>query len=584
MIRKLVRQMLTAQIFSALTVSLCLLIDNVMISRFLGQTGMAAYSLANPILLAIGALGSLLAAGVQVACSKSIGMGSQEETNAGYSSALLLGGAISVAFAVLVALFRSPLATAMGAGADGALFNETRDYLLGFGVGAPGSMGALVLVPFLQMAGQSNLLIVAVLSMTVADIALDLLNALVFHGGMLGMGLASSISYYLAMGVTAFYFCSQKCVYRFSWKSVSLRKIGELFRGGVPAGFNMASSVILVFILNRIFQTTGGEIAIAAYAVVSGIGNAANCITTGIGGVSLTLSGILFNEEDRIGLKELLELLFLCGVLLGLGMGILLLLAAPALVSVFIPADGIMKEMAVLGLRLFALGLIPCCLNNALKNMYQATGRVGLTEIISLLEGAILPAAAALILGLIFGTDGVWLHFAVGEALTLLLIGLYIRVKARALPWKKGAFLLLKEDFGVTDDRLLEGRIQSLQDVTAFVRAAEQFCLSMGETPSLSNKIALCIEEMAGNTIKHGFSQDQKEHHLSVRLLSKADSWILRFRDDCRPFDPIHYIPGSPEDALGIRLVLAITEKSSYTYSMNMNNLTLKLLRSPGSD
>ena len=51
MIRKLVRQMLTAQIFSALTVSLCLLIDNIMIGRFLGVQAIAAYGLANPIML-----------------------------------------------------------------------------------------------------------------------------------------------------------------------------------------------------------------------------------------------------------------------------------------------------------------------------------------------------------------------------------------------------------------------------------------------------------------------------------------------------------------------------------------------------
>ena len=55
MIRKLVRQMLTAQIFSALTVSLCLLIDNIMIGRFLGVQSLAAYSAANPVLLVIGA-------------------------------------------------------------------------------------------------------------------------------------------------------------------------------------------------------------------------------------------------------------------------------------------------------------------------------------------------------------------------------------------------------------------------------------------------------------------------------------------------------------------------------------------------
>ena len=46
MIRKLVRQMLTAQVLSALTVSLCLLIDSIMIGRFLGNDAMAAYGYA----------------------------------------------------------------------------------------------------------------------------------------------------------------------------------------------------------------------------------------------------------------------------------------------------------------------------------------------------------------------------------------------------------------------------------------------------------------------------------------------------------------------------------------------------------
>ena len=37
MIRKLIRQMLPAQIFSTLAVSLCLLVDNIMIGRYLGD-------------------------------------------------------------------------------------------------------------------------------------------------------------------------------------------------------------------------------------------------------------------------------------------------------------------------------------------------------------------------------------------------------------------------------------------------------------------------------------------------------------------------------------------------------------------
>ena len=45
MTKKLVGQMLAAQILSALTVSLCLLIDNLMIGRYLGEQALTAYGL-----------------------------------------------------------------------------------------------------------------------------------------------------------------------------------------------------------------------------------------------------------------------------------------------------------------------------------------------------------------------------------------------------------------------------------------------------------------------------------------------------------------------------------------------------------
>ena len=577
MIRKLVRQMLAAQIFSALTVSLCLLIDNIMIGRFLGEQAIAAYGLANPLLLAIGALGSLLAAGIQVACGKSLGKGSQEETNAGFSSAVAVTAGVSLAFMAAALIFRSPLATAMGAGSGGELFEQTRDYLAGFSIGAPGSMGALVLVPFMQMAGQSGLLIAAVLGMTVADIALDLLNVLVFHGGMFGMGLASALSYYAAMVIGAFYFLSKKCVFRFSLRQVSWRKIGELFSSGIPAGFNMASSVILVFLMNRIVRDVGGQSAVAAYTVISTIGNSANCITTGIGGVSLTLSGILFNEEDRTGLKELIRLLSRYAVMLGLAMGAVLLVFAPVFVSLFIPENGPTRDMAILGMRIFAAGLIPCCINNAVKNMYQVSGRAWLTEGICLLEGAFFPVAAAFVLTRFAGITGAWFYFAAGELLALIWIGIYVRLKTGKTPWTDGAYLLLKPDFGVAPENLLEKNIASMADVTAAAQEAEAFCLRHGQGARIGNHIALCIEEMASNTIQHGFEKDRKEHHLSVRVLCKPEHWVLRFRDDCGAFDPVHYVPEEEGDALGIRLVMAMAQEANYTYSLNLNNLMLKL-------
>ncbi len=575
MIKRIVRQMLTAQILSALTVSLCLLIDNIMIGRFLGEDAIAAYGLANPILLVIGAVGSMLAAGIQVACSKSLGKGSQADTDAGYSSAIALAGGVSLAVTLAVLLLRGPVATLMGAGTEGELYRQTRGYLAGFIIGAPGSMGALILVPFMQMAGQSNLLIAAVLSMTVADVGLDLLNVLVFHGGMFGMGLASSLSYYIAMAVGAVYFLSKKCVFRFSFRLVSRKKLAELVKGGVPSVFSMASSVFLIFIMNRILLGAGGKGAVAAFTVITTIGNASNCISTGMGGVSLTLSGILYNEEDRTGLRELLKLLTPRSVLLGAGVAALLIVFAPACVSLFLPNAGQTQAAAILGLRLFALGLIPCCVNTELRNLYLGTDRVYLTEIFSVLEGTVLPALVAFIFSRFMGVRGAWLYFLLGEALALLVLCGKVWLRAGRVSLNADDFLMLNPDFGVPPEALLERDIRAMADVAETARAAQEFCRSHGQDERTSARIALCIEEMASNTVEHGFAPDGRSH-LSIRIQNKGDRWVLRFRDDCTAFDPAHYVPRTTEGSdLGIKLVTAMADEIRYTYSLNLNNLTL---------
>ena len=577
MIKKLVRQMLTAQILSALTVSLCLLIDNIMIGRYLGERALTAYGLANPMLLVIGAVGSMLCAGAQVACSKSLGRGDQEETNVGYSSTVAAAAVFSLAFTALALLLRVPIARLLGAGKEPALLTDTSTYMAGFSIGAPATMGALVLVPFLQMAGQSNLLIVAVLGMTVADVAFDLLNVLVFHGGMFGMGLASALSYYVAMVIGGGYFLSKKCVFSFSLKRIKGRKVKELFANGVPTMFGMASSVAMVFAVNQILLNAGGKAAVAAFSVVTTLVNASNCISTGSGGVALTLSGVLSNEEDRGGLAELLRVMARYALVLGVVVTALLIAFARPCVELFIPYACESQTLAIQGLRIYALGLTFCCLSNVLRNCYQGTGRVRMMEAISVCANGALPILTALLFSLIAGVDGVWFLFMASEALTVLGVFAYVC-------WKKGRFttraediLLLREDFGVQPRDLLEGDPASLDEVMALSRAAETFCREHGGSGRMASHLALCVEEMGSNIVSHGFAEKGK-NRLSIRLQRKDGRWTLRFRDDCMAFDPVHHVSEeNGQESVGIRLAMRMADEARYTYSMNLNNLTLVL-------
>ena len=196
---------------------------------------------------------------------------------------------------------------------------------------------------------------------------------------------------------------------------------------------------------------------------------------------------------------------------------------------------------------------------------------------ISILEGAVFPALTAFIFSRFLNVTGAWLFFAGGELLTLLFVWILIYRKTGGIPWHGDYCLMLKNDFGAVKNETLEMQIHSLKEATAAAREAEQFCLKLGQTQRISNHIALCIEEMASNVIQYGFNKDSKDHHLSVRLLHKPDFWVLRFRDDCGAFDPVHFVPEKENQALGIRLVLGMAEEASYTYSMNLNNLALKI-------
>ncbi len=575
--KKMIRQLLLAQILATMTVTLCLLIDNVMINRFLGEQAIAAYELANPVLLISGAVAGLMATGVQVVCSRSLGEGSREETNRGYSSALALGLGIALVFMVLVLLFRDPIAGLMGAGSSQTLYDDTRNYMAGFVIGAPATVAALVLAPFLQMAGNSMLLVVAVLAMMITDIAADFLNVLVFHGGMFGMGLASSISYYVAVLIAMFYFLSKKCEFRFSFSLVTRKKMKELVLGGLPMAVGSLASVVLIFVLNQVLMRTGGAPAVAAYAIVNGIGGAANSISTGASGVMLTLTGVLYSEEDRNGLRELIRTMLRYAAVLGVATCLLVIFLAPTLIGIFLPDGGETCEMAVVGMRLFVLGLIPCCMFNVLKGYYQGSGRILFYEVISVLECGAIPALASVLLGLSFGTEGVWLYFVVAEALILIGTVGYAAFYARGCRDWKDAILMLREDFGVEPGQLMEAEIHSLEEAAGISAEAEHFCLEQGGDPVFANRVAVCVEEMASNTVQHGF-REGRENLLSVRIQHRNGRWVLRFRDDCRAFDPVSYVPPEgAEEALGLRLVLGMADDIRYTYLLSMNNLTIFL-------
>ena len=582
MIRRLFRQMLAAQIASAMTVTLCMLIDSVMIARCLGVDAAAAYGFAAPVLLAFAAPGAMISAGVQVVCSRTMGSGDREGSNACFTVSVALILAISALGLALVLCFAGPLCTLLGAGEPGPgnpVFSLTKDYLTGFILGVPAFLPAQIMVPFMQLSGKRGRLIAGVLLMTLCDVAFDLLNVFVFHGGTFGMGLASSLSYYTALLVCGAYFLRRDCLFRFSRKGLHADTLRAVLREGVPTVVNQLSLVLLVLLLNRILRSVGSNQAVAAYAVVSTLSNLCYAFSTGIGSVALMLAAVFIADEDRGSLRALTAAVCRSAVTLMSAVTLVMLLAAPLLVGLFLEDEPEVMALALRGLRLFSLCLVPCALNTGLKFFYQGIGRVRLMEVISVLQNLVLPALAALLLSRLLGTTGVWLAFLCGESATLLLICLYVRRRSGRAALDAEALSLLPAGFGAAPGDCYSCAVQSLADAAAASENAAAFCRAHGQGERMSFLVGLCIEELTVNIIRHGFGR--RRRNIDVLLVFRDGEGLIRIRDNCARFDPVHYLElhrnDDPTAHLGIRMVMAEAKDAAYLNSYGLNNLTLRL-------
>ncbi|MCR5475426.1 MAG: hypothetical protein K6F28_09525 [Lachnospiraceae bacterium] len=583
MIKRLFGQMMIAQVISSMTVTLCMLIDSIVICRFLGVDAMAAYGYTQPVLLAFAAPGAMISAGVQVVCGKTLGRGDREGSDSCFTVSVALTSAISLLGLILVLVFSGPLCTLLGAGRPepgNPVYYLTKDYLTGFIIGVPAFLTAQVMVPYLQMSGKRTRLVTAVVLMTVIDVALDLLNVLVIHGGIFGMGLASSLSYYAAVFIGIGCFVSKDRLFTLRRKGLSLNMLRLIVGNGIPTIINQLSLVFLILLLNNLLRSFGGNLAVAAYSVISTISNLCYAFCNGISSVALMMASIFCADKDRSSLYTLVRTMTKNAIVVLASVTLVVILGAGPIVFLFIENDPQVVNLATKGLRLFALCLVPCALNTTFKFYYQGIGRVRLMEGICVLQNFLLPSLSALVMGYLFGVTGLWLCFLCGEGAALVFICIYVWKSNKRVSLTAEDFALLPPSFTSPDERCFEYTIESDKGAVEASSKAIEFCLQHGEKKTTSALIGLCIEEMTYNTTRFGFDKGQK-NMIEVRLVIGDHEKIIRIRDNCIHFDPIHYHELHSDDDpiahIGIRTVVSTAKEAVYLNTFGLNNLTLRL-------
>ncbi|MDO4740418.1 MAG: MATE family efflux transporter [Eubacteriales bacterium] len=580
-IQSMFRKSLLVMIFSTITATIGMVVDGVIIGKLLGVDAMAAYGLAMPAFIVITAVGGILTSGVQALCAEKMAQGKMEEANQVFSMTCIAAIAFSLLLMVFLLPLSDPVAKLLGASGNSAyLLSDTSMYLRGLAFGVPAMLLSCSLQPIMQLDSDRVRVMIAVVVMTLVNILGDIVNVFVIHGGMFGMAMATSVSYFVGLGVHLLHFRKKTAVYRFKFSGINFAILRDILVIGVPTAITRVCNTLRTLVLNNMLIALSGTAAVAALSVQSNMNNLLGALAIGVGSAVLMISGVVVGEEDRTSAKVLVKTALVEGFVLSTILAAVLFVAAPAAVSVYVQDAPETAALAVKSVRYFAFSMPLHVVGMVLLNFLQGSRNTTLANIVTFGADFVLVIVAALALTPLLGTDGVWAAFPVGKALMLPLIFGLAWLFHKRMPKKAEDFLFLSDDFDVPEGNKIEARACEMSHVVEMSEKARNFCAAKGIEDKRAYYVALCIEEMAGNIIRYGFS-DGKAHSIDLRLLIKGDELIVRLRDDCQAFDPQKWLsihePEDPYANIGIRMVNSIAKSFEYMNTLETNNLLIKL-------
>lgn len=578
-VKKVFHKYLSVSIIATIAATLGMLIDGVVVSNFLGSSAMAAFGLAGPIFMIFTAISGVFSNGSISACAKYLGQDDTKKLNITFTAIILFSIVVSIILMGICMLFSIPIAQMLGA--KNELIQPTADYIRGLGMGAVPIVLSTIVLSYARIDGSPDIGMKSIITMSAVNISLDFANALVFKQGMLGMAVATSISYLAALLVACIHFKRPNNTLRFVKAEQLLKSVKTVTITGAPNAINRLCNMARTTVLNRLLLVVGGSMAVAALSIQSTLNSILGGVCLGVGSTMLLLSGIFYGEEDKRALVDTVKVSLRTGFFMTTIISIVGIILAKPIVMIFARGDAELMNMAIRALTMFLISLPFYTVSVVAMNFYQSTENLFMANFVCILDNFLLMVVFSGVLSVPFGLDGVWVSFILCELMMIVALFLVVRVRTGIWPKKIEDFLMISENVDQAVD--CELNLSLASDMSQVMKLSErigEFCSANGVEEQRSNVLSLAIEEMAGNVVKYAFN-DAKAHYMDIRILIKGDDIIFRMRDDGKYFNPLEqYQKQASDDSYtqnGIRLIHEMAKSMDYRNTVRLNNLIVRI-------
>lgn len=581
MIRKAFGRILIVNIAAMISNQLCLTIDSIVTGQFLGTNAVVAMGLLNPLNMSLNIICGLFGPGTGMVCSRFMGKADVKTVNKIFSTMIVITSAIAILTAALFWFGAPMLAQLSSFNQEGELITGMMsDYIRGFAPGILVKGLCLVMASIMALDGDPKRGLMHSLAILISDALLDLANVLIFHGGLFGMAMASSVSTFIGFFVLILHFFKKGHVVNFSMKEFSFIHAKDVLLAGFSTTIThfMLASRTLCF--NKILMGLGGSLAVASHSLAFSAFLPLYAVNLGALIATATVAGLFFGEENRRALtdsfKFAVKTLFKIFAVLTL----IYIIFAAQLARLFLGnGDAAVLMQAERFIRFIVVGNLFAVPIYCIAGFYLGEKKLKYNYVISILKDGVYPILVGLAMSSIWKMHGFEFSYVVAGMISLVSVLLIPLVVNKKIPKSADDLLLLPEDFGPKEEELFEASMENMEDITLVTEKLHDFCMARGMSNKDANMFSLFVEEMAGNTIRYG-SAGKEKIRVDLRMVSAGNN-IIRLRDNGTLFDPVKWLktndPQNPEEGLGIRMVVNLVEDIQYVPSMGLNNLVFKM-------
>ena len=412
----LVKQALPATI-GILVMSINMIVDTIFVGQWIGVLAIAGITVVLPIAFLISSLGMGIGIGGSSIISRALGANNEQKACLTFGNQISLTTILAITFVIVGNVFSEPLLNLFGAKGD--ILPVATDYFSVVIYGVPFLAFAMMGNPVIRAEGKPNFAMFTLLIPAVLNIVLDVIFIKYMDMGMIGAGLATSISFASSGLFVFFFFLSSKSELKiiFSYFKLDKKIVREIIELGGVTVIRQGAISLLMIVLNYSLFKYGGEISISIYGIINRVMMFSLSPVLGVSQGFLPVAGYNIGAEKNDRVIETIKKSIYFGSALGTLIFIGILVFKEEIITVFTDDATLITETPHAMLIVFLV--TPVVTMQLIGAAYfQAAGKALPAVILTLLKQGIFLIPLAYILPMFYGVDGVWWSFPIADTLS----------------------------------------------------------------------------------------------------------------------------------------------------------------------